>query len=83
MAQTLFIRNLTHEELEIINLLKRETASATMSKAVRKGLVCYRRILDDFKECAQENVELRIRIRKLEKVIETINDLSKPPKETN
>lgn len=76
MSQTLFIRDLSQEELAIISLLKKETASATMSKAVRKGLVCYKRILDDYRECARENVELRQRIRQLEDALKAINSLS-------
>ena len=81
--KTLFIRDLTKEELQAIGVLKKETASATMSKAVRKGIVAYMRILADYKQCVAENVKLREDLAAMRKTMEKINNLSVPFSQDN
>ena len=76
--KTLYIRDLTKEEIEAINVLKKETASATMAKAVRKGILAYLRILADYKKCVTENIRLKQELTSLKKSMAQINALSVP-----
>lgn len=78
MPKTLFIRNLSKEELQAIDILKKETGSSSMSKAVRNGLAAVIRLRTDYKECIAENVRLRRQIAEMGRTMEKINALSKP-----
>lgn len=78
MPKTLFIRNLSKEELQAIDILKKETGSSSMSKAVRNGLAAVIRLRTDYKECIAENVRLRRQIAEMDRTMQKINALSKP-----
>lgn len=74
--KTLFIRNLSEEELQGISILKREFACETRAKAVRKALSSVSRLRDDYRDCVAKNVKLRGEIAALRETLRSIHKLS-------
>lgn len=73
---SLFIRKLSQEEIEAINALKKETASQTMAKAVRRSIISYMRILADYKKTVADNVRLRREVAEMKRTLEKISSLA-------
>lgn len=70
-----FIGNLTPEELEIIEDLQRETATGTMTKAIRKGLLCYQRMKEEYKTIIEDNIKLQKEIKRCRQQLDLINEI--------
>lgn len=74
--KTLFVRNLSQEELQGISILKKEFGCETRAKAVRKALSSVPRLRQDYRDCVAQNVRLREEIAALRGALRSIHELS-------
>lgn len=75
-GKTLFIRNLSEEELQGISILKAEFGYETRAKAVRKALSSVSRLRQDYRDVVAQNVKLRNEIAALRNTLQSIHQLS-------